>query len=53
LDKDNKNCSVRLDTLKFGVYDAVLYFNDDVAKQNGVIPRKTNIPREQSGTWPF
>jgi hypothetical protein len=33
LDKDKKAVFVRLDTLKFGLYDAVLCFNDDIAKK--------------------
>jgi hypothetical protein len=37
LDKDIQNCFVRLDTLKFGVYIAVLCFSDDVAKKNDVL----------------
>jgi hypothetical protein len=32
-----KSVFVRLDTLKFGVYDAVLCFNDGVAKRNDVL----------------
>jgi hypothetical protein len=37
LDKDNQNCFVRLDTLKFGKYDAVFCFTDGVAKRNDVL----------------
>jgi hypothetical protein len=32
----HKTIFVRLDTLKFGVYDAVLCFNDGVVKKNDV-----------------
>jgi hypothetical protein len=32
----HKTAFVRLDTLKFGVYDAVLCFNDGVTKKNDV-----------------
>jgi hypothetical protein len=37
LDKAIQNYFVRLDTLKFAVYDAVLCFNDDVVKKNDVL----------------
>jgi hypothetical protein len=37
LDKDIQNCFVRLDTLKFGVYDVVFCFDDGVAKKNNAL----------------
>jgi hypothetical protein len=45
LDKDIQNCFVRLDTLKFGVCDAVLWFSNDVAKKDDVL----SILGERSG----
>ena len=39
----------RLDTLKFGIYDAVLCFiNDDIAKKNDVL--NTLVVRARSNT---
>jgi hypothetical protein len=46
LDKDIQNCFVRLDKVRFGVYDAVLCFNDDAAKKNDVL----NILGVRSGS---
>jgi hypothetical protein len=46
VDKDIQNCFVRLDTLKFGVNDAVLCFSDDVAKTVDVL----NILGMRSGS---
>jgi hypothetical protein len=34
LTRISKTVFIRLDTLKFGVYDAILCFNDGVAKRN-------------------
>lgn len=37
MDKVTHNCFVRLDTVKFGVFDIVLCCNDGVAKHNAAL----------------